>query len=174
MRIAPRAPPITIGTARTESPASHPVAIEATNRKTLQCPYHAWTYNLDGTLRNAPRADREPAFPCATLSLKEIAVDQWGPFLFVNAASARAPLADQLGELPALTAEVGVDFARCAFRERQLAVYPGNWKNYLDNSFECYHCPTAHPGLSAVYDMSPDGYKLAAGLAGAADNLEET
>jgi phenylpropionate dioxygenase-like ring-hydroxylating dioxygenase large terminal subunit len=142
---------------------AHPVAIEARNRKTLQCPYHAWTYNLDGSLRHAPRAEREPAFSCRELSLQELAVDTWGPFVFVNAASDPTPLAAQLGELPAVAEQVGVDFSRCTFRERQHAVYPGNWKNYLDNSFECYHCPTAHPGLSAVYDMSPDGYKLVAG-----------
>src|SRR5437588_8530872 len=48
-------------------------------RETLQCPYHAWTYNLDGSLRRAPRAEREPAFDGAGLSLLPLSVATWGP-----------------------------------------------------------------------------------------------
>ena len=47
----------------------HEVASGEGNRRTLQCPYHAWTYGLDGCLRHAPRADREPGFPWDELSL---------------------------------------------------------------------------------------------------------
>src|SRR5438093_9549809 len=51
---------------------------------TLQCPYHAWTYDLDGSLRAAPRSEREPGFDPATISLRPVLVDTWGPFVFVN------------------------------------------------------------------------------------------
>ena len=54
------------------------------NRETLQCPYHAWTYGLDGALRAAPRSDREPGFDFGELGLREVQVDTWGPFVFVN------------------------------------------------------------------------------------------
>ena len=53
-------------------------------RETLQCAYHAWTYDLDGSLRNAPRADTEPGFDRDGLGLVPLAVDTWGPFVFVN------------------------------------------------------------------------------------------
>ena len=65
-------------------------------RETLQCPYHAWTYDLDGSLRTAPRADTEPGFDRDGLGLVPVAVDTWGPFVFVNpdpacGAARRAP-----------------------------------------------------------------------------------
>ena len=53
-------------------------------RETLQCPYHAWTYNLDGSLRRAPRSEREPGFDPTGLSLAPVSVGTWGPFVFVN------------------------------------------------------------------------------------------
>ena len=63
-------------------------------RETLQCPYHAWTYGLDGSLRAAPRADREPGFDRTELGLVPVAVDTWGPFVFVNPDPEAAPLAE--------------------------------------------------------------------------------
>src|SRR5215210_1998894 len=51
---------------------------------TIQCPYHAWTYGLDGSLLAAPRAEREPQFDPAGLSLVELRLERWGPLLFVN------------------------------------------------------------------------------------------
>ena len=62
----------------------HVVASGSGERETLQCPYHAWTYGLDGRLRAAPRSDREPGFDTDELGLKQIQVDTWGPLVFVN------------------------------------------------------------------------------------------
>ena len=59
----------------------------------MQCPYHAWTYELDGSLRAAPRSDREPGFLLEGLSLVPLRLETWGPFLFVNPDAAAAPLA---------------------------------------------------------------------------------
>ncbi len=61
-------------------------------RETLQCPYHAWTYELDGSLRKAPRSEREEGFDPADFSLLPVSVDTWGPFLFVNPDPEAAPL----------------------------------------------------------------------------------
>ena len=69
-------------------------------RETIQCPYHAWTYALDGSLRSAPRADREPGFDRESLGLVPVSVDTFGPFVFVNPDPEPEPLADALGELP--------------------------------------------------------------------------
>src|SRR5687768_975058 len=77
-------------------------------RETLQCPYHAWTYGLDGSLRAAPRSDREPGFDKSELGLVPVSVEAWGPFVFVNPDADAAPLAETLGELPELVAASGV------------------------------------------------------------------
>ena len=129
-------------------------------RETLQCPYHAWTYELDGSLRSAPRADREPGFDREAHSLLPVAVGTWGPFVFVNPDAGAAPLAEALGELPALLAEGGVDVGALRFHHRASGDYAANWKVCAENFLECYHCQVAHPGFSKVVDVSEDAYRL--------------
>ncbi len=130
------------------------------NRETLQCRYHAWTYNLDGSLRAAPRANREPGFETDGICLRELTVETWGPLVFVNPDAGAAPLAETLGALPELVAAGGVEVERLRFRRRSESDLACNWKIAVENYLECYHCPVAHPGFSAVVDVSPDAYRL--------------
>ncbi len=130
-------------------------------RETIQCPYHAWTYDLDGSLRNAPRADREVGFEREDLGLLPVAVDTWGPFVFVNPDADAAPLADQLGELPQLVAAGGVDVDALEFSFRaESDPYDTNWKVIVENYLECYHCSVAHPSLAKAIDVAQDAYVL--------------
>ena len=131
-------------------------------RETLQCPYHAWTYGLDGSLLNAPRSDREPGFDASELALVPIQVEAWGPFVFANPDSDAAPLADHLGELPALLAADGVDLDTLSFNRRADGEYDANWKVCSENYLECYHCAIAHPSFSKAIDVAPDSYSLEA------------
>jgi choline monooxygenase len=132
-------------------------------RETLQCPYHAWTYDLDGSLRAAPRADREPGFSTEGLGLVPVAVAEWGPFVFVNPDIDAAPLDDFLGDVPTQLADGGLDVDALAFHSRVEGTYEANWKVCSENYLECYHCSIAHPGFSAVVDVSPDAYGLRTG-----------
>ena len=129
-------------------------------RETLQCPYHAWTYDLDGSLRAAPRADREPGFDREALGLVPALVDMWGPFVFVNPDAGAAPLADTLSELPQLVADAGLDVDALRFLRRSTSEYAANWKVCSENFLECYHCQVAHPAFSKVVDVSKDAYRL--------------
>ena len=132
-------------------------------REAIQCPYHAWTYGLDGSLRNAPRADREPGFDRDALGLVPVAVEVFGPFVFVNPDTGAAPLADALGDLPAHLAEGGIDVDALRFHSRaESDDYACNWKICVENFLECYHCSVAHPALAKVRDVSTDAYALAA------------
>jgi len=124
-------------------------------RETLQCPYHAWTYGLDGELRAAPRADRESGFDPRGLSLVPLRLESWGPFLFVNASAAAPPLADALGGLT-----LTVDPESLVFRERIHYELAANWKIAVENYLECYHCPVAHPAFSRLVDVDPDVFAL--------------
>ena len=137
----------------------HVVASGAGTRETLQFPYHAWTYVLDGSLRAAPRSDREPGFDFGELGLREIAVDTWGPFVFVNPDMDAAPLAEALGEVPARVADI-LDVNALEFHFRSEYEVEANWKITCENFLECYHCAVAHPGFSAEVDISPDAYRL--------------
>ena len=130
------------------------------NAKTLRCPYHAWTYDLDGSLRAAPRSNREPGFDREELGLRPLALDTWGPFVFVHPDPDAAPLAESLEDLPSAVASAGVDVDSLRFHHRSWATYDANWKVCCENFLECYHCAVAHPGFSAVIDVRPDAYVL--------------
>jgi phenylpropionate dioxygenase-like ring-hydroxylating dioxygenase large terminal subunit len=131
-------------------------------RSTLQCGYHAWTYGLDGRLRTAPRADREPGFDLEGISLVPVQVDTWGPFVFVNPDLHAPPLEETLGELPELVASAGLDVDDLRFHHRGESELAANWKIVCENFLECYHCAVAHPGFSAMVDVAPDAYRLEA------------
>jgi choline monooxygenase len=129
---------------------------EPGRRETIQCPYHAWTYGLDGELRAAPRGseldgDRE------SLGLRPASVDTWGPFLFVNPDPDASPLAEALGGLPELLPLDGL-----RFHSRVHFGVNANWKISVENFLECYHCPTAHPEFAAEVDVRPESYELEA------------
>jgi choline monooxygenase len=117
-------------------------------RETIQCPYHAWTYGLDGRLRAAPRAD----FELGGLGLVPLAVGRWGPFVFVNPDADAPPLADALGDLPDVVAAHGLDVDALRFHHRAAYAIRANWKIALENYLECYHCRLNHPGLVSVID----------------------
>jgi phenylpropionate dioxygenase-like ring-hydroxylating dioxygenase large terminal subunit len=130
-------------------------------RATLQCPYHAWTYGLDGSLRAAPRSELVPGFERERLGLVAVPVEAWGPFVFVNPDPDAAPLAETLGDLPALVDASGVDLGALKFLKRAGGPeYAANWKVCSENFLECYHCQIAHPGFSRVVDVSVDAYEL--------------
>jgi phenylpropionate dioxygenase-like ring-hydroxylating dioxygenase large terminal subunit len=138
----------------------HEVISGAGNCRTLQCPYHAWTYDLDGGLRAAPRSQHEPGFRVQDYSLLPVALDTWGPFVFVNLDTGARPLAHVLGGLPSIIAASGLDLDRLAFHAREEWEADANWKVLIENFLECYHCPIRHPGFSTVVDVDEDTYRL--------------
>lgn len=138
----------------------HLVMSGAGNCKLMQCPYHAWSYALDGSLRAAPRADREEGFAREEYPLLPIRVETWGPFVFVNADPGAASLAEALGPLPERIAASGLDLGSLRFHGREEWTGAANWKVMLENYLECYHCAVAHPGFSSVMDVRQDAYAL--------------
>ncbi|HEV2108048.1 MAG TPA: aromatic ring-hydroxylating dioxygenase subunit alpha, partial [Thermomicrobiales bacterium] len=122
------------------------------SRKALQCPYHAWTYGLDGSLRAAPGMREEPGFNRGDFGLIQARIDTWGPFVFVNPDPAAPSLESVLAELPELTVASGLRLDDVKRRVRHHYDIAANWKVVVDNYLECYHCPVAHPGFSALID----------------------
>ncbi len=146
---------------------SYVIAEGSGRRESLQCPYHAWTYGLDGCLRSAPRANREPGFDRADYSLLPVSVEQLGPLVFANPDPDAAPLAESLGDLPLALTDGGLELDRLRLRRRTNWAVDANWKNVMENYLECYHCAVAHPGLSDRVDVGVDAYELRwAGLVG--------
>jgi choline monooxygenase len=130
----------------------------AGNRKTLQCHYHGWTYNLDGSLRNAPRSNEQASFAKENLSLKSFALQAWGPMIFVNPDPVAPPFDKVTAELPAVFERGQVDLGRLRMRRHDVYEIAANWKSIIENFNECYHCPVAHPAFSKLIDV--DNYKV--------------
>lgn len=126
----------------------------------FKCPYHAWTYDLDGSLRTAPRSEREDSFDKGEWGLKPILVDTAGPLVCVNLDPGAGSLADWVGPLPEIMDNSGVDFDSLERYERTVWELPVNWKVMLENALECYHCNAVHPTAAACYDLDAGRYAI--------------
>jgi Rieske 2Fe-2S family protein len=115
----------------------------------IQCPYHSWTYALDGRLIGAPHMDEVPHFCKEDYPLHALHADEWDGHLFINASAvAPAPLLAQLGDLPQKFRSWGMKGLRLGHR----IVYDvkANWKLIIQNYNECLHCPNLHPALNKL------------------------
>lgn len=115
----------------------------------IQCPYHAWTYGLDGRLLAAPQMDEVEGFDRDAFPLSAVACETWDGHVFINLSSAPGALRDHLGELPARFAPYGMQDLRLVHRiEYDVAT---NWKLVVQNYNECLHCPVIHPLLNRMH-----------------------
>ncbi len=134
------------GTRLCEDQAGHAAAI--------QCPYHAWTYALDGRLIGAPHMDGVPGFDKADYSLGGMNLALWEGFIFVNLGDDPTPLGEAFAPLAGKFTHWNLPQLRSAKRiEYDVRA---NWKLIFENYSECYHCPGVHPMLSKVspYDSA--------------------
>ena len=139
----------------------HPLATENGNRSLLQCPYHGWTYELNGQLKSAPRAQREPSFDCSAIRLERVAVETWDQWVFVNPDPEASPLADQVEPMRPLTDELNADLSGYEYATRFEYSMDCNWKVWAENALECYHCPTLHrASFGKTYDGGPEQYQV--------------
>ena len=134
---------------------------EPSARESLTCPYHAWRYDLEGTLVNAPRSNRERGFEPSDLHLETLPVGRWGPFIFVGLSQDVMSFNEFLGGLPEEVEAAGIELDELVFHHRAEFTLAANWKIVAENFLECYHCRVAHPGFSKTIDTSPDEYLLA-------------
>ena len=114
----------------------------------IQCPYHAWTYALDGTLLSAPHMDDVPGFDKMEHSLRPAHLGLWEGFIFVNLADSPTPLKEWFGPLTGKFFQWNLPKLRSAKRINYDV--QANWKLLFENYSECYHCPGVHPQLSKV------------------------
>ena len=136
----------------------------------IQCPYHAWTYGLDGRLIGAPHMDQVPDFDKADYSLHAVNLAFWEGLIFVNLVDAGTRLRSEAtarqapGDFISLErwfAPLNGKFSHWnmpILRAAKRIEYDvkANWKLMFENYSECYHCPGVHPALSKVspYDSA--------------------
>jgi glycine betaine catabolism A len=112
----------------------------------IKCPYHSWTYTLDGALRTVPFLEEGDGIAKGDLALHPAGVESWGGFLFVRLEPAEShSLADQLGGARERVRRYPLAELRGAHRITY--EIQANWKVMLENYNECYHCGPVHPEL---------------------------
>lgn len=114
-------------------------------RKRIRCPYHSWSYGLDGSLQNTPHLEvNKSEFP-----LHDVPLEEWGGFVFLHIAKDPATsLLQQLGPIPERVQRYPLHELVC--RARFQYKVAANWKVILENYNECYHCAGVHPELCTV------------------------
>ena len=119
----------------------------------IRCPYHQWTYALDGRLLHAPHFAEGNGFSKSDFSLHPVGLETWGGFFFLNltpgeAAKERRTLQQQLGEMISRVKRYPLSDLRSATK----ITYDvqANWKVIVENYNECYHCGGVHPELCEI------------------------
>ena len=114
----------------------------AGNTKSIVCPYHAWTYGHDGTLRGAPQMEKSRDFSKKEFCLPEIRTEIWNGWIYITLNQDAAPVAELLAPVNDLVAQYRMDkYVPC---ETQDHVWQTNWKLLTENFMEGYHLPVAH------------------------------
>jgi Rieske 2Fe-2S family protein len=117
--------------------------------RSIICPYHQWSYDLNGRLIAAPHLGNLPGFDKTSINLYPVGVECWGGFIFLHLTPAAArPLTDQLGPIPARVSRYPLAELRIGHSIRYEVA--ANWKVICENYNECYHCGGVHPELCSV------------------------
>jgi choline monooxygenase len=117
----------------------------------FRCPYHGWSYGLDGALKGAPEFEGVCSFDRSQNGLLPLQVATWEQFVFVCLDPNAPPLADFLGRLASRVAPLNL--AALHFFERRSYTLNCNWKVFVDNYLDGgYHVPHLHKGLNSVLD----------------------
>ena len=124
----------------------------------IVCPYHAWSYDLDGRLKAARHTSHLVDFATGDVCLDAVQIAEFAGFVYVNLDPTAAPLAEQSGQLGAEIAQWAPDVDRLTFAHRLTYEIKSNWKNVVDNFLECYHCHVAHKDFVSLVDM--DTYEV--------------
>ena len=126
--------------------------------KMIVCPYHSWSYDLDGKLRAARHTEHIEEFNQGEICLNQVQVEEFCGFIYVNLDPYADPLADQSGDLSKEISEFAPDVNDLTFAHRLTFDIKSNWKNIVDNFLECYHCPIAHKDFCSLLQF--ETYKV--------------
>ena len=134
-----------------------PVAVGCGSRKAFQCPYHGWTFELDGRVRRTQGMEGTLDFDPSSMRLPQFHVGVWGPTVFV-ALEPKVTLEHWLADItPRLANYETQDLKFAGGRRWEIGC---NWKLYVDNFMEGYHIPFIHPGLAQSLSPSIYTYRL--------------
>src|SRR6056297_349225 len=121
------------------------------------CPYHAWAFDFDGTLKSARNTENVEGFRKEEFSLKPVKVEVFCGLVLVNLDPEAEPFAEQMGELEKEIRHFVPSVDDLQYAQRDTYEVEANWKVLVDNFLECYHCAPAHKDFVDLVDM--DSYR---------------
>jgi len=124
------------------------------SKNVITCPYHAWAFNLDGTLLSARNSENVEGFNPSEFSLKEVRLEEFCGLLLVNLDQNAKPFTEQFDGLEEEIRQYLPSVDKLAFAQRDTYDVECNWKVLIDNFLECYHCAPAHRDFVDLVDMS--------------------
>jgi len=117
-------------------------------KNVITCPYHAWTFKLDGDLAHARNCDNVANFDKEKSTLMPVKVEEYAGFVFINMNPDAGSVEEQLPGLEAKLRAACPVIDDLHLGARFVTDTPANWKTIVDNYMECYHCGPAHPGFA--------------------------
>lgn len=136
----------------------HPVAFESGNARTFVCRYHGWSYRRDGSLLKAPRSDRESCFDGTRFGLIPVRVGAWNHLGFVNLQHDGPSFEEEFGTLIRVAEENQIGLSNLSYCKTLEWEQDCNWKTFMDNTADCYHCRLVHPNMGRTHKTDPDDY----------------
>lgn len=119
----------------------------------IRCPYHAWAYDLDGTLKAARNSENVEGFDKSEFTLRTVRVEVFCGLIMVNLDPDATSFAEQTEGLEDEIRSFVPSVDQLEFAQRDTYDVPANWKTMIDNFLECYHCHTAHKDFVDLVDM---------------------
>jgi len=145
---------------------AHEMVTGSGNCKVIVCPYHAWSYELDGQMRSGPNIASVPGFDKTKICLTQVRTELFCGFVFVNLDDNTKPMDEWFPDVRQQLNAFVPDIAKLKPLEWVEIPENCNWKVSVENYSECYHCPLNHPTFAKgvikpeTYDIRPQGHCL--------------
>ena len=145
---------------------AHEMVSGSGNCKVIVCPYHAWSYELDGQLRAGPNISAVEGFDKSKICLSQVRTELFCGFIFVNLDNKARPMDEWFPDVRQQLSAFVPDIEKLKPLEWVEVPEDCNWKVSVENYSECYHCPMNHPTFAKgvikpeTYDIRPQGHCL--------------
>ncbi|MGH6931019.1 MAG: aromatic ring-hydroxylating oxygenase subunit alpha [Dongiaceae bacterium] len=141
-------------------------------RNRIVCPYHGWSYGLDGAMVAAPAESTFPGLDKKSLGLKQVEMEILMGLIFVRVISGGPSLKEIWGDYVNLLAPFGIE-TFVPLGEPAVEIWNSNWKVAIDNNLENYHIAMGHPGYHRMLDNDMNGFGNRHGVAGSKSVLKQ-
>jgi phenylpropionate dioxygenase-like ring-hydroxylating dioxygenase large terminal subunit len=138
----------------------HKLADGSGNKKLLVCPYHRWSYDLEGKLKAAPNSNKVPGFDASNICLTPISVENFLGFVFINLDPDCKTMDEAYPGIRAEMLKLCADIEQRKYAYHHSADEGCNWLTAVENYNECYHCKTSHAEFAKGI-IDPGSYSIA-------------